>query len=196
MRGARLAGLTAALIAAAGCADPAKAPSSGFLGDYSQLRPGRGDQAQLVYVDVEADFSGYTKILVDRPVVWHGRDGAASQVNPEELARMADYLGEALRAQLASEFEVVERPESGTLQIRSAITGATESSISVEVEVLDALSQRRLIAAVDTRGSIRERDWGDVRKTLDFWAGRVRERLAAFRRFDATESAFEANGEP
>ena len=39
--------------------------TSGFLGDYSQLKEGRADQAQLIYIDSEADFSGYLPAPLD-----------------------------------------------------------------------------------------------------------------------------------
>ena len=61
---------TAALFCTAialGCAENPKEPSvepSGFLGDYSQLAPGREGQARLIYFNPEAYFSLYDKMLI------------------------------------------------------------------------------------------------------------------------------------
>jgi hypothetical protein len=37
--------------------------TAGFLGDYSMLREGEGKEAQLVYLNPGADFSGYDAIM-------------------------------------------------------------------------------------------------------------------------------------
>jgi hypothetical protein len=184
----------------AACADdPAEVePSerSGFLGDYSQLTPGRGDEAQLRYIAPEADFSGYRKVIVDPVVAWEGGAGSAAPV--AELKSLADALTAALREQLAHEFEVVEVPAAGTLRIRAALTGVHAGGASVELEVLDAASGERLVAVADDRSEEVERgatapDTAGARKAIAFWAQRARDRLAAFRRFDAAEAAHEAS---
>ena len=69
------------------------------------------------------------------------------------------------------------------------------------MEILDAVSNQRLVAAADAREdkgppSDVAREWASARKAFDFWAGRARDRLAAFRSFDASEAAHDANVEP
>lgn len=49
-----------------------KVDTSGFLGDYSQLQPGKSGEALLVYRNPGADFSKYDKVLVDPVAVWRG----------------------------------------------------------------------------------------------------------------------------
>ena len=39
--------------------------TTGFLGDYSQLKKGGEDQALLVYIDPNADIKAYNRILMD-----------------------------------------------------------------------------------------------------------------------------------
>ena len=194
---ALLAG-TALAVACASSTDLEPTPS-GFLEDYSQLKPGRGDQAQLVFIDPEADFSPYVKVLVDPVVVWER--SAGSDAPGEELRSLADDFGAALREQLQLEFELVESPEPGTLRIRTAITRVRESGASVELEVLDAESGRRLVAVADARGGAGEPagvagDHAGARQAFAFWAERARVRLAAFRSFDASEAAHDASAAP
>ena len=197
---ARLSGWIAALSLITACGgDPVGVETSGFLGDTSQLEPGRGDQAQLVYIDPEADFSGYQRVLVDPVVVWEGTAG--SKAAPEELQALAADLGTALREQLALEFELVESAAPGTLRIRTALTSVRVSGASVEMEILDAASGARLVAVADARdeaggtgGAVH--DWAGAGEAFDFWAERARVRLAAFRSFDAAEAANDAGANP
>jgi hypothetical protein len=210
----RLTGILAILVGLAACvyqtacdAQSARdSPSpqvepSGFLGDYSQLQEGRGDQAQLIYIDEEADFSGYERVLIDPVVVWSGAEGPASDVSAEELQRLARHLGAALREQLQLEFDLVENPSPGTLRLRSAITSVRTAGASVELEVLDAASGKRLVAVADAQGG-RARDaagageWANAEEAFDYWAQRARDRLAMFRDFDAAEATHEAVAKP
>jgi len=193
----RISALLGSLAAFAGCAGSVDVEPSGFLRDYSQLEPGRADQAQLVYINPEADFSPYEKLVIDPVAVWHTADSDASG---EELQRLADELGAALREELQLEFELVESPQPGTLRIRAAITRVRESGASVELEVLDAESSQRLVAVADARGDAGRTDviaeeWEGARAAFEFWARRARVRLAAFRSFDASEAAYDAGAE-
>ncbi len=197
--GWRILAWLGSLVAFAACAGTAGVEPSGFLDDYTQLKPGRADQAQLVYIDPEADFSPYEKVLIDPVVVWERTAG--SDASGEELRSLADDLGAALREQLELEFELVESPEPGTLRIRTAITRVRESGASVELEVLDAVSGQRLVAVADARGGASGTggtagDWANARQAFAFWAERARVRLAAFRSFDASEAAHDASVEP
>ena len=201
----RLLGAFGLLLAlAAGCGPSEQTPaaeSSGFLGDYSQLQPGRGDQAQLVYINPQADFSSYENVIVDPVVVWEGKGSDFSDVSPAELQSLARDLGAAMREQLGFEFHVVEQPEPGTLRIRIAIVEAKRSSVGIELEVLDSNSGERLVAAADSRGHEGEpsgssRAGTGARAAFDDWAGRARDRLSAFRRFDAARAGLDRALEP
>ena len=192
----------ATLVALSACgSDPPAVETSGFLGDYSQLEKGRGDQAQLVYINPEANFARYDRILLDPVVVWTGEQAATSDASAEDLQALADSLGAALREQLQLEFELVESPGPGTLRLRSALTAVRESDASIEIEILDAVSGERLVAVADARGDADdggggERKWANAHEAFDYWANRARARLAAFRRFDAAEAAHDEAAEP
>jgi hypothetical protein len=195
-------GWIAALFLSTACGGaPVGVETSGFLGDTSQLEPGRGDQLQLVYIDPEADFSGYQRVLLDPVVV--GESTEASEAPTEELQALAVEFDTALRKQLQLEFELVESPGPRTLRIRTALTSvrASGASVEMEMEILDATSGARLVAVADTRGEVGEsggatRDGASARKAFDFWAKRARVRLAAFRSFDAAEAAHDAGAVP
>lgn len=195
----RIPALLGSLVALAACSGTVGVEPSGFLGDYSQLKPGHGDQAQLVYINPEADFSPYKRVLVEPVIVWERTAGL--DASEEEFVSLANDLGSALRKQLELEFELVESPGPGTLRIRTAITHVRESGASIEMEILDAESGQRLIAVADARGeaggaSDSARDWASAREAFEFWAHRARVRLASFRSFDASEAAHDSRAEP
>jgi hypothetical protein len=181
---------TAALLLFVGCATTEQTRSvepSGFLKNYSQLQPGKGEQALLVYMNPEADFSGYESVMIDPVTIWHGEGSELSDVPDEDLQRLANHFHAALRRQLGQDFAVVEQPGRGTLRIRTAITEVQAAQVvlntvstllllseakklatgtqafvgraAIEIELLDSLSQERLAAAVDERaGGRRLRD--------------------------------------
>jgi hypothetical protein len=167
------------------CATAQPVRDTSFLKDESQLQPGRGNQARLVYIDPEADFSRYNKAIVDRVTLWFRDENAGGGIAPAEQQHLAGYFTAALRHELQLEFHPVDKAEPGALRVRAAITRLSKSGASVAIEVLDAVSGSRLAAVKDAR----EADGGgSLERVFDVWAERASERLGAFRRFDAAET--------
>ena len=136
------------------CATAASAQEvrgTGFLKNESQLQPGRGSQAQLVYINPETDFSRYDKAVVDRVALWFRDENADGGIEPSEQQRLAGYFTAALRHQLQLEFHPVENAQPGALRVRAAITRLSKSGASVAIEVVDAVSGSRLAAVKDAR---------------------------------------------
>src|SRR5882672_355471 len=131
-----------ALLASSGCAakQSGTAKPSGFLRDYAQLAKGKEGEAQLVYMNPQADFRKYTKILIEPVTIW---DDAQTATIPRDEAQLlaedqiASRYDDKLRATMPSE------PSSET---RDFVGRA-----GVEGEVLDSLTGERLLAAVDRR---------------------------------------------
>jgi len=174
-------------LALGGCAagQSGTARPSGFLGDYSQLRKGEKGEALLVYVDPQADFGKYTKMMIEPVTIW--RDADTGTIPPAEAQSLADDLDDALRITLDDEYRIVEQPGADVLRLRVAITEAEGSwhvedlvgtkldpelraampkqpsdetrgfvgKAGIEGEVLDAASGVRLAAAVDRRAGAR-----------------------------------------
>jgi len=162
-----------------------EARDTSFLKNESQLQPGRGSQAQLVYINPETDFSRYDKAVVDRVALWFRDENADGGIEPAEQQHLAGYFTAALRHQLQLEFHPVEAARPGTLRVRAAITRLSKSGASVAIEVVDAVSGSRLAAVKDAR---EVDDEGSLERVFDAWAERASERLGAFRRFDAAET--------
>lgn len=200
---ARILTLVVAIAAACATADP-PAGTSGFLGDYSKLAPGRGNQARLVYFHPEADFSLYDAIIVDPVVVWDAERSAPSLQPTDESRAQADYFHYSLREHLKHAYQLVEAPRAGTLRLRMAIVEGGGSTLNVECEISDAQSSERLVAAVDERKlSVDERKLStaagvdsDVRPLYDSWAEIIRSRLIILRDFDASQKERDAASAP
>jgi hypothetical protein len=153
---------------------------SGFLGDYSQLKPGGKDRAALVYISPAAEWSKYHSIILKPVEFW---DGTNSTVPVEEQKTLTSFFYNTLRENLQQNFKLVDQPGPGVLVLRTAITNATAAtpglrSISVvipqarllnaaqslatdsyaftgsacaEGEITDSLTGERLAAMVDER---------------------------------------------
>lgn len=163
--------LIAMSIAAAGCASssskssstsrtnpPVTTTESGFLRDYSGLRP--SPRHPTTRYQQSASLSSYSKFIVD-PV----------QVLPGETARgepldgaQAHDLSESLQREISSALELKGRlataPGPGVGRIRAGITSVATSDrsnpnrpkiggASIEAEILDSVTNRRIAAAVE-----------------------------------------------
>jgi hypothetical protein len=140
---ARLLAMSVLGLALVECATPEPAhrlEPSGFLGDYSQLEPGRGDQPALLYIAPEADFADYARVQIDSVTVWR-KSGVDLRDMPEaEAVRLARYFDAALRRELAHDFEVVDTPGPGTLRLRTAITEARAAPVALDLPAANAES--------------------------------------------------------
>ena len=108
--------------------------TSGFLGDYSQLRPGGDGEPALIYRQA-AEGRSYDKILIDPVVAYAGPGTRLQKLSLEDRQALLDYFHAALREQLGQDFALAEASGPGTLRLRVALTDARGSKI-----LLDTLS--------------------------------------------------------
>ena len=107
--------------------------TSGFLKDYSQLKPGEKDQAQLLYVNPDAKFSEYKTVLMDPIKVYAtAKDSALSKVPPEELKELLNYLDATVREQLGADYKFVTKAGPGTMRLRIALTEAKGAKVGLK----------------------------------------------------------------
>lgn len=185
MRLARMAHVALAIATAVpgvGCGSGDARPHqrSAFLGDVSQLEPGKGDEPSLVYISPTADFAAYERVVIDPVTVWHASGSLPGRLPAAELRALAERFASAIQTRMqTSVFEVVDEPRAGTLRIRAAFTergrdwtkldlaraqggianttgnlGADTLAFlrgALELEVVDAATGERLAAAIDYR---------------------------------------------
>jgi hypothetical protein len=117
----------------------------GFLGDYSQLREGEGDEAQLVFINRAADFGRYDAVIIDSVSFWQIGD---NNVSPEDQQTLTDQLYLSLDTKLNEKgFATVREPGPNTLLLRAAITQAVGAK-TVSNAVTSIMPQTRLLASL------------------------------------------------
>lgn len=167
-------------------------PTSGFLGDYSQLHPGSKDQALLVYFNPNANWGQYNAVMIDKVTIGFAPE---RQISEQDQEALANYYHNKLQEDLSKNFTIVNQPGLNVMRLRVALTDATTATpvlrtVSVvipqarllnsvknmasgtyafvgsarsEGEVLDSMSGVRLAAAVDQRSG------GLSIKNADVW---------------------------
>ena len=115
--------LTAALLLSA--TTGIAADNSGFLTDYSKLKPIDGSNAMLYSApNAYTDFKNYKAVMIDQPEFVIADDSKYKGVKPDDAKAVAD----ALRAQLSDTVTkggrlfVVDKPGPGILYVRMAAT--------------------------------------------------------------------------
>jgi hypothetical protein len=152
--------LVAVAVGCAGTRQPrSEAPRSGFLGDYTMLKAGEGDQAQLVYLNPGFEPARYGSVLLSPVTLWAGEgESGLSKLSREDQQMLADRLHTALHDALAKDHALVEQPGPGVLRVSAALTDAKGSNVPLDV-VATVIPQIRMGAMLvgmgaDTAGTV------------------------------------------
>lgn len=121
-------GVVALLLAGCAAGGMKDVNTTGFLGDYSQLKPGDGDLAALGYIKPGADFKKYDAVMFDRITVWLSPEAKTRGVDPAILKEMTDYYQSALINAVKDGYQVVDQPGPNVLRVRAAITDIKPSN--------------------------------------------------------------------
>lgn len=132
----------------------------------------------------------------------------AAQPEPRTM-RIRTAITEAQKSKVVLDIVSTILPPAritGALGRLATGTYAFVGRAAIEVEILDAVSGDRLIAAADERSGRKTLRgstdaWSDVHEAFEYWADAVRSRLSMLRRFDIAEArvdaaADEASDEP
>ena len=104
-----------------------KTERTGFLGDYSDLQKGEGDQSLEVYWNEGADFKRYDKIMIAQVKLYKVQESLLDGVSDEDKQMLVDALHVALDQSLRKDYKIVDAPGSGVLEVRAAIGEADDS---------------------------------------------------------------------
>jgi hypothetical protein len=124
---------------------------SGFLKDYSVLRPGGEGEAAFRYIKPGVAFSAYDKVLIEPVTIWAASEDSLKDVSEDDRSMIVDYLHTALVKRLGEKVSVVDEPGPGVLRLRAAITEAAKapavmSTVSTVVPTMWAVSNLKKIA--------------------------------------------------
>ncbi|UCC29394.1 MAG: DUF3313 domain-containing protein [Phycisphaerales bacterium] len=146
-----------------------KTAYSGFLGDYSKLRPSPEVEDALYYQTPGKSLKDYDKFMIDPVLVHFAPNAKGTALDPAKLKKVTDYVYDEAAKALAERYTVVTAPGRGVLRLRAALTDikkttpamnihpATKLSglglggASMEAEALDSQTGERVFAVVDTR---------------------------------------------
>jgi len=104
-----------------GCAGTQGVKYSGFLGDYSQFKPGKEGVAQ-VYIKKGVDFKKYKKLMPDHVVFYLKEDAQYKGIQADEMKELADEFHKAFIKAFGDAYPVTDTPGPDVLRIRVAIT--------------------------------------------------------------------------
>ena len=104
-----------------------KKSPSGFLQDYSYLKPGPTGGADMVYIKEGVDFSVYNKVMIDQVVFYFSEDAQYKGIDPNELKELSDAFHKAFVDELSDGYTIVAEPGPDVLRIRTAITDLVPS---------------------------------------------------------------------
>ena len=154
--------------------------TSGFLGNYSQLHPGVGDQAALVYFNPDADWKKYTKIKIEPVQLWNSGDpdSPMGKLSPGDQQMLMGTFYDALITNLSKDFQLVDQPGPNVIVVRSALTQAKKSKpvsnliTSVYFPLRAVSFGKRLVTGTDIAV-------GSVTVEVELLDGQTNQRLAA-----------------
>jgi len=188
---------------------------SGFLGDYSQLQKNPDYPAALVYVKPGVQWSRYNSIRIDSVGLWlsdatsgisaEDRQKLTDTLFADLYTALGQYftitsvpgpntlvlrvaLTQAQGAKVAVRTLTTVVPQlrmAGALVGLGGDTATTVGSATVEMEVLDSVTEERLAAGVDARAGTKVlfakrayETWGDVDAACKYWSNRIAWQLA------------------
>jgi Protein of unknown function (DUF3313) len=128
---------------------PAAPQGVGFLKNYSLLKPGKEGQAEWLYVNPQAQWVNYSKVIID-PITFIAASG--SDVSAEDQQKLATYFFNQLKEQIGAQAQIVDQPGPGVLRLQVALTdaeGATPGLRSISVVV----PQARVLNMVQSVGT-------------------------------------------
>ncbi len=168
------------MMALAACAvteqdKPDTVQRTGFLKDYSQLQPGTKDQALLVYINPNARWSQYTKVLIE-PVTFWG--DSSSKVSVQDQQQLCSYYYNKLNEDLAKKFQLADRPGPGVMTLRVALTDPTTAT-PVLRSVSVVVPQARLLNSVTNLATGSYAFVGSAQSEAEIDDSQTGERLAA-----------------
>ncbi len=160
---------------------------SGFLSNYSNLKPHPTDEGIFVYTNPNKGLSDYSRYYVQHVVVYFSGESVKRGVDPTKINELSEYLRNQTIRALEDKYTLVGfgQREPGTLSIEIAITDLkpAEENIggaSMEFKLVDYSTGELIMAGVITQTLSIVSDqtqWTPTRTLFQNWAARLRTRL-------------------
>jgi hypothetical protein len=151
---------------------------SGFLGDYSQLKPGpKGGVAEL-YMKEGVDFKKYNKVMVDQVEFYFKKDAENQAIDPDEMKELADKYDRAVIDALGDAYPIVTEPGPDDMRVRAAITDLQLPNRAINV--ISSISPASIGISVIKKGITgKSPGVGEISMEFELLDSQSNERLAA-----------------
>jgi hypothetical protein len=103
-----------------------EAEKKGFLVDYSMLEKGASDEALLRYINPNAEFGRYTRIMIDPVLISRPENATREQI--ADIQKLVTNYYVYLYNELGKDYKLVTSPRPDTIRIQVAITDAQKSN--------------------------------------------------------------------
>jgi hypothetical protein len=104
-----------------------KTETSAFLGDAATLlKPGPKGGILLLYINPQVQWKQYTKVIIDPVTYWVGK-GEKDGLSGPDRKKLTDYYYLQLVEAAGKVYQVVDKPEPGTIRCRFALINAQHS---------------------------------------------------------------------
>jgi len=174
---------------------------SGFLGNYSQMRQSPKMNGLYLFKHPTQGLQNYTKVIITYPQMYFHRDFAGYGVNSQKMIEFAEFFQGYAMGIIGKDYDIVQKPQAGTLIIRSAITnvilekplsdvhramvvpGLGLGEASMEAEFIDAVTGERVGAVMVSHQEDQSNtmkgpvEWGETRNVLKKWVRLLKSQL-------------------
>jgi hypothetical protein len=148
-----------AFLALGGCASSQVDPGdySGFLRDYSQLKPAQSATGAPVmrWIDPKADPAAYSRVYIE-PSQFYPKPQPTAVVSAQTLQSITRYYDTALKRELGKDLELAQSPGPNTIVVRPAITAV--STRTEGLKAYEVIPIALVAAAVNTAAGGRDQD--------------------------------------
>jgi hypothetical protein len=159
---------------------------SGFLSNYSNLKPHPRDKGYWVYTNPDKNLSDYSRFYVRHVVVFFD-ESVKKGIDPTQVNELSEYLRNQIIRALEDKYTLtgLGQREPGTMAIEIAITDLNpaeenKGGASMEYKLVDYSTDELIMTGVITQTlSIvsRQNKWLPTRTLFGYWAKRLRGRL-------------------
>jgi hypothetical protein len=142
------------LLVIAACKSRLPYGASGYLGDYSNMKPSERYANQIGWQNPGADFADYDRLVIDPVLIQLVKKSPANDMDPAALRKVAESLRTGLVASIEPYYDVVKTGGAHTMRLQVVLTDVTpatqasDGEVSIEAEAVDTVTGTRLVAAV------------------------------------------------
>jgi len=119
------------LLTSCGAKQYRRVEKSGFLGDYSQMREGKFNEALYVYVNPKADCHKYSKVLIEPVTLWaEAENSPMASLDIDDQKMLATQAwGVLYDVMHKGKFVITDKPGPDVMVVKAAVTEAVKAKV-------------------------------------------------------------------